>query len=44
MPPSVITLAPGAGLAVALSADALSVTIDRPDSLNSVTAPVLAGV
>ena len=33
MPPSVVeTLAPVAGLAVTLSEDVLSVTIDRPDS------------
>jgi enoyl-CoA hydratase len=45
MPQSAIdTLAPVAGLAVTLSEGVLSVTIDRPDSLNSVTAPVLAGI
>ena len=45
MPQSVIdTLAPVAGLAVTLSDGVLSVTIDRPDSLNSVTTAVLAGI
>src|SRR5947199_1323461 len=45
MPQSVIdTLAPVTGLAVTLSDGVLSVTIDRPDSLNSVSAPVLAGI
>ncbi|OSC40047.1 enoyl-CoA hydratase [Mycobacterium decipiens] len=39
------TLAPVAGLRVALSADGvLSVTIDRPESLNSLTTAVLAGI
>jgi enoyl-CoA hydratase len=38
------TLAPVAGLAVALSDGVLSVTIDRPESLNSLTTPVLAGI
>jgi len=33
-----------AGLAVTLSDGVLSVTIDRPDSLNSVTTPVLNGI
>ncbi|GLE51641.1 enoyl-CoA hydratase [Mycobacterium montefiorense] len=33
-----------AGLDVTLSDGVLSVTIDRPDSLNSVTAPVLTGI
>ena len=33
-----------AGLAVTLSDGVLSVTIDRPDSLNSVTTPVLTGI
>jgi enoyl-CoA hydratase len=37
-------LAPVAGLSVALAGDVLSVTIDRPESLNSLTAPVLAGI
>src|ERR1700758_5647105 len=32
------------GLDVTLSGGFLSVTIDRPDSLNSVTKPVLAGI
>src|ERR1700758_2507623 len=45
MPQSAIdTLAPVAGLDVTLSGGVLSVTIDRPDSLNSVTTPVLAGI
>src|ERR1700761_8031012 len=45
MPQSAIdTLAPVAGLDVTLSGGVLSVTIDRPDSLNSVTKPVLAGI
>ena len=38
------TLAPVAGLAVTLAEGVLSVTIDRPDSLNSLTTPVLAGI
>ncbi len=33
-----------AGLAVTLADGVLSVTIDRPDSLNSVTTPVLTGI
>ena len=37
-------LTPVAGLAVTLSDGVLSVTIDRPDSLNSVTTPVLNGI
>jgi enoyl-CoA hydratase/carnithine racemase len=45
MPGSAIdTLAPVAGLAVHLSEGVLSVTIDRPDSLNSVTTHILAGI
>jgi enoyl-CoA hydratase len=45
MPESAIaTLAPVAGLDVTLSDGVLSVTIDRPDSLNSVTTQVLAGI
>ena len=45
MPGSAIdTPAPVAGLAVTLSEGLLSVTIDRPDSLNSVTTQVLAGI
>src|SRR6516225_3090509 len=45
MPQSVIdTLAPVAGLAVTLSEGVLSVTIDRPDSLNSLTLPVITGL
>lgn len=45
MPQSAIdTLTPVAGLSVTLSDGVLSVTIDRPDSLNSVSAPVLAGI
>jgi len=38
------TLAPVSGLAVTLADGVLSVTIDRPDSLNSLTLPVLAGI
>lgn len=45
MPQSVIdTLAPVAGLDVSLSEGVLSVTIDRPDSLNSLTTPVITGI
>jgi hypothetical protein len=45
MPESAIaTLAPVAGPDVTLSDGVLSVTIVRPDSLNSVTTPVLAGI
>jgi enoyl-CoA hydratase len=45
MPDSGInTLAPVTGLAVTLADGLLSVTIDRPDTLNSLTAPVLAGI
>lgn len=44
MEPGIDTLAPVAGLAVALSDGVLSVTIDRPESLNSLTTPVLAGI
>ncbi len=45
MPKSGIdTLTSVAGLAVTLSEGVLSVTIDRPDSLNSVNTPVLAGI
>jgi enoyl-CoA hydratase len=45
MPESVLdTQTSTAGLAVALSEGVLSVTIDRPDSLNSVNTPVLAGI
>ena len=45
MPQSVIdTLAPVAGLAVTLSEGVLSVTIDRSDSLNSLTLPVITGL
>ena len=45
MPESAIaTLAPIAGLDVTLSGGVLSVTIDRPDSLNSLTAPVITGL
>jgi len=45
MPESAIdTLTPLKGLAVTLSEGVLSVTIDRPGSLNSVTTPVLAGI
>jgi enoyl-CoA hydratase len=38
------TLTPVTGLSVALSGGVLSVTINRPDSLNSLTASVLAGI
>jgi enoyl-CoA hydratase len=38
------TLAPVAGLVVTLADGVLSVTINRPESLNSVTMPVLAGI
>jgi enoyl-CoA hydratase len=38
------TMTQVAGLAVTLSGGVLSVTIDRPDSLNSVTTPVLNGI
>ncbi|OBH27364.1 enoyl-CoA hydratase [Mycobacterium sp. E1715] len=45
MPHSAIdTLAPVAGLSVTLSDGVLSVTIDRPDSLNSLTVPVITGI
>ena len=45
MPDSEIaTLAPVAGLEVTLTDGVLSVTIDRPDSLNSLTTPVIAGL
>ncbi|MDT5139893.1 MAG: enoyl-CoA hydratase [Mycobacterium sp.] len=45
MPDSAIaTLAPVAGLDVKLADGVLSVTIDRPDSLNSLTTAVLAGI
>jgi enoyl-CoA hydratase len=45
MPESVLdTQTSTASLAVTLSDGVLSVTIDRPDSLNSVNAPVLAGI
>jgi enoyl-CoA hydratase len=45
MPDSGInTLAPVTGLAVTLADGVLSVTVDRPDTLNSLTAPVLAGI
>ncbi|HEU4362589.1 MAG TPA: enoyl-CoA hydratase [Mycobacterium sp.] len=37
-------LAPVQGLSVTLTDGVLAVTIDRPDSLNSLTAPVLAGI
>ncbi|OHV04482.1 enoyl-CoA hydratase [Mycobacterium talmoniae] len=42
--PGIDTLAPVEGLSVSLTDGVLSVTIDRPDSLNSVTTPVLAGI
>jgi enoyl-CoA hydratase len=38
------TLAPVEGLAVTLADGVLSVTIDRPDSLNSLTLPVFEGL
>ena len=38
------TLAPVTGLAVNLADGVLSVTIDRAESLNSLTLPVLAGI
>ena len=38
------TLAPVTGLAVTLTNGVLSVTIDRPESLNSLTLPVLVGI
>ncbi|HEY1484812.1 MAG TPA: enoyl-CoA hydratase-related protein, partial [Micromonosporaceae bacterium] len=38
------TLAPVDGLAVTLADGVLSVTIDRPDSLNSLTLPVFEGL
>ena len=45
MPESGIdTLTPVPGLAVTLTEGVLSVTIDRPDSLNSLSTPVLAGI
>lgn len=45
MPSSAIaTLAPVAGLDVTLSGGVLSVTINRPDSLNSLTIPVITGI
>jgi enoyl-CoA hydratase len=45
MPESGIdTLTPVAGLEVALTGGVLSVTIDRPDTLNSLSMPVLAGI
>uniref|UniRef100_UPI000AEAEA5E enoyl-CoA hydratase-related protein n=1 Tax=Mycobacterium avium TaxID=1764 RepID=UPI000AEAEA5E len=45
MPSSAIaTLAPVAGLDVTLSDGVFSVTINRPDSLNSLTVPVITGI
>ena len=44
MPPPIDTLAPVAGLAVAFSEGVLSVTLDRPESLNSVTTEMLDGI
>jgi enoyl-CoA hydratase len=44
MPPAIDTLAPVAGLAVAFSEGVLSVTLDRPESLNSVTTEMLNGI
>jgi enoyl-CoA hydratase len=40
----IATLAPVEGLSVTLADGVLSVTIDRPDSLNSLTTTVLAGI
>jgi enoyl-CoA hydratase len=40
----IATITSVTGLDVTLSGGVLSVTIDRPDSLNSVTKPVLAGI
>jgi enoyl-CoA hydratase len=37
-------LTPVAGLSVAFADGVLSVTIDRPDSLNSLTTPIVAGI
>jgi len=42
--PAIATLTPVKGLDVTLTDGVLSVTIDRPDSLNSVTTSVLAGI
>ncbi len=44
MSSAIDTLAPVAGLAVTLSEGVLSVTLDRPESLNSVTTDVLNGI
>ncbi|WP_068187461.1 enoyl-CoA hydratase [Mycobacterium sp. UM_CSW] len=45
MPESgIATLAPVAGLDVTLTDGVLSVTINRPDSLNSLTIPVITGI
>ncbi len=45
MPDSgIATLAPVAGLDVTLTAGVLSVTINRPESLNSLTIPVITGM
>ena len=41
---AIATLRPVAGLDVSLSDGVLSVTINRPDSLNSLTIPVLRGI
>ena len=38
------SLAPVAGLDVTLTDGVLSVTINRPDSLNSLTVPVITGI
>jgi len=40
----IATLTPVAGLDVTLAYGVLSVTINRPDSLNSLTTPVIAGI
>jgi enoyl-CoA hydratase len=44
MPSAIDTLTPVAGLDVTLKDGVLSVTLDRPDSLNSVTTAVLNGI
>lgn len=44
MPSAIDTLTPVAGLDVTLKGGVLSVTLDRPDSLNSVTTEMLNGI
>jgi enoyl-CoA hydratase len=45
MPESgIASLKPVPGLLVALADGVLSVTIDRPDSLNSLSVPVITGI